>query len=72
MQWDGCCPAGRQSFILKDHSRENSSKEQIKILAPIPVWDYAFDFLVSEKVSMNATVTHVYGWQKLFTQSLHL
>lgn len=72
MQWDGCCPAGKKSFILKKHSRENSSKEQIQIPAPIPMWDYAFDFLVSEKRSMNATVTCLYGWQKPLTLSLHL
>lgn len=72
MQWDGCHPAGRQSFVLKKHSRENSSKEQIQLLAPIPVWNYACDFLVSEKASMNAVVTCLFGWQKPFTWSLHL
>lgn len=72
MQWDGYCPAERQSLVLKEHRGENSSEEQIQILAPIPVWDCAFDFLVSEKVSMNAAVTCLYGWQKPFTWSLRL
>lgn len=42
MQCNGCCSAGRQSFVLKEHSRENSSKEQIQILAPIPIWFSGF------------------------------
>lgn len=49
---------------------KSNSREQIQLLTLIPMRDYASDFLVSDKVNMNAFLTDLYGLQKSFTEAL--